>query len=274
MRMACLCLSPWIAGCVPTADDTVPRIRAQGFIRAGFTPEAPYALVEAGGRVGGESPEALRHALAAVGVDSIRWVLLDFDDLIPALTEGRVDVVASGLFSTPERRVRVRFSRPTLCGRPALLRRADAPPLPGLTVFAAPGAGRLAVVAGAVEHRAAQALGIPEARLLAVPDLATAVAAVRSGAADALALTTPTLRNIVKEDAALAWEAYEAPAAVATLVAGCSALAFRVGDARLAEAVDSGLARYLGSARHAGILEALGLGLDDVPAGSSNGGGR
>ena len=266
-------LSAWITSCAPAADDALARIREQGFIRAGFTPEAPYALVEAGGRVGGESPEALRNAMAATGVDSIRWVMLDFDELIPALTEGMVDVVAAGLFSTPERRARVRFSRPTLCARPALVRRSATSATVGLEAFAAPGAGRLAVVEGAVEHQAAEALGVPPERLLAVPDLATGVAAVLGGSADALALTTPTLRNAVKGDTRLAWDLYDPPAAVATLVAGCSALAFRIGDARLAEVVDSGLTRYLGSTRHAEILKALGLALDEMPPGTRRGGG-
>jgi polar amino acid transport system substrate-binding protein len=129
-------------------------------------------------------------------------------------------------------------------------------------------------VEGAVEHEAARALGVPEDRILAVPDLATGVAAVRRGSADALALTTPTLRNVVKGDNTLAWEVYEPPAAVASLVGGCSALAFRLVDEDLAEAVDHGLAGYIGSPRHAGILEALGVAPDEAPPPSRVEGGE
>lgn len=124
MKMACVGLSASLTLCAPAPDDTLARIREQGFIRAGFTQEAPYALVDAAGRLGGESP------------------------------------VVAGLFSTPERRVLVRFSRPTLCARPALVRRSGAPAPSGLTAFAAPGAGRLAVVEGAVEHHAAEILKV------------------------------------------------------------------------------------------------------------------
>lgn len=254
-----------LAACAPAPADTLDRVRAEGFIRAGFTPEAPYALLDSTGRVGGESPEALRRAMEGIGVDSIRWILLDFEELIPALRDGRVDVVAAGMFETPARRERVRFSRPTLCARPALIYRAGAPVPSGLTAFVSAAGGRLAVVEGAVEHEAARALGVPADRILAVPDLATGVAAVRRGNANALALTTPTLRNVVKGDTTLAWTVYEAPAAVASLVGGCSALAFRLADVGLAEAVDHGLADYVGSPRHAGVLEGLGVAQDEAP---------
>lgn len=252
------------AACAPSTGDVLARIRERGFVRAGVTPEAPYALVEPGGQVGGESPEALRRALAAIGVDSVQWVLLDFDQLIPALEVGRVDVVAAGLFATPARRERVLFSRATFCARPALVRRAGTEPVLGLEDFVGPEAGRLAVVASAVEHEAARALGVPDRRLLPVPDLATGVAAVKSGIAVALALSTPSLRRVVEGDSGLTWDVYEPAPAVASLVEGCSALAFRAADEDLVQAVDRGLAAYVGSDAHREVLSDLGLTADEA----------
>lgn len=265
--------TPWIvlsclgfAACTPSTGDTLSRVREQGFLRAGFTPEAPYALVDATGNVGGESPEALRRALAAVGVDSVQWVLLDFEELIPALEAGRVDVVAAGLFDTPVRRERVRFSRTTFCARPAMVRRSDTEPLSGFRDFVGSEGGALAVLTGAVEHEAARALGVPAARLLPVPDLATGVAAVRSGNAVALALSTPSLRRVVQDDTGLAWDLYEPAPAVAAVVAGCSALAFRPADGALVEAVNQGLTRYVGSEAHREVLGSLDLTEAEVAA--------
>lgn len=271
MALSLLAATRWIAlsclgfaACAPSRGDALSRIREQGFVRAGVTPEAPYAVVDSAGRVGGESPEALRRALASVGVDSVQWVLLDFDQLIPALNVGRVDVVAAGLFDTPARRERVRFSRTTFCARPALVRRMGTEPFSGLRDFVGPEGGALAVLAGAVEHEAARALGVPPHRLLPVPDLATGVAAVRGGGAEALALSTPSLRNVVKADTGLTWDVYEPAPAVASLVAGCSALAFRLADDALAQAVDRGLAVYVGTAAHHEVLASLGLTLEEA----------
>jgi polar amino acid transport system substrate-binding protein len=277
-----LALGP-AGGCGGAPEDGLARVREQGFIRAGYAQEPPYAFADPAGWVDGESPAALRHALAAVGVDSIRWVLLDFDALLPALETGRVDVVASGMFATPERREQAHFSVPTFCARAAMVARAGAPFPAGLEAFAGDGPGRVAVVEGSVEHRAALVLAVPETRLLAVPDLATGLSAVRGGTADALALTEPTVRRVFAEGpegihvnagADLAWRAYEPSPAVAGLVEGCSALAFRTSDARLAAAVDEGLARYLGTPAHADVLRRLGL--DDPPpsAGPPAGGGK
>lgn len=243
--------------CEGGRDDTLARIQAQGFIRAGYAQEPPYAFADASGRVDGEAPEALRHALSAQGADSIRWVRLDFEDLLPALEMGRVDVVAAGLFPTPERRRRARFSRPTFCPGAALAFRAGTPPPAGLDAFASAEGGRLAVVAGSVENRAATLLSVPEERLMTLPDLATGLAAVRGGTADALALTAPTLRHAIRGDSTLDWVAYTPPPQVAEIIEGCSALAFRIADERLAAAVDEGLGGYLGTAVHAGVMDRL-----------------
>lgn len=258
-------------GCGNDAPDALQRIRSEGFLRAGYAQEPPYAFADPVGLVDGEAPSALRAALPTVGTDSVRWIRLDFEDLIPALERGRVDVVAAGLFVTPERAERVRFSVPTLCSRAAMAYRRGASPPAGIASFAGEGEGVLAVVEGSVESRAAYIVGVRPARLLEVPDLTTGLAAVRAGRAAAIALTAPTLRRAIAGDPALEWSPYEPQTEVASMVAGCSALAFRPGDERLAAAVDEALRPYLGSERHAHDLERLGFSMRavSVPGASS-----
>jgi len=272
--LAVLLLAATVAGgaCGLPAEDGLARVRDQGFVRVGYAHEPPYAFADEAGRVDGESPAALQHALRTLGVDSVRWVLMDFEDLVPALEIGRVEVVASGLFSTEARRRRVRFSRPTFCARPALLVRVGDTTPEGIQSFASEGGGRLAVLEGSVEHDAAVAMTVPAARILPVPDLATGVSAVRLGMADALALSQPTLLERIEDGTDLTLVTYDPVPATAALLGGCSALAFRLEDERLAAAVDDALSGYLGSAEHAEELRRLGL-PDEWESSPGRGGG-
>lgn len=261
-----LCMAA--VGCGPAPSDTLARVRAQGFVRAGYAWERPHAFLGPGGRVEGESPEALRAALGAVGVDSVRWVLMDFGDLIPALRAGRIDVAAGGQFVTAEREALVRFARPTVCTRPALIHRAASPAPGGLGAFVDGSAGALAVLEGSVELQAARDMGVPSERLVVVPDVATGLAALLDGRVEAVALTGPSARLALEDSpsaASLAWAAYEPPAPAARLVAGCSALAFRLADSSFTRVVNGALAGYVGSARHLGVLTDLGFQAANVP---------
>lgn len=250
-----VCLSG--LGCQP-GPDTLDRIRAQGFIRAGYAQEPPWAFLRPDGIVDGEGPRALRGALGTVGVDSIRWVRLDFDDLLSALEVGRVDVVASGLFRTPERLERARLTRPTACASPALaFRRGEEAP-GGLAGFLEGARGRLAVIEGSVEQEAVERLSGSGGRVVVVPDLATGLEAVRSGAAGALSLSAPTLGEALARGDGLDWEPYEPPRDVAHLVEGCSALAVRTSDPALFAALEEGLTGYVGSNEHLRALQRLG----------------
>ena len=264
---AVLLLGSLVAACTSghDADGALERARRDG-IRAGFSIEPPYAFVDSAGEPTGEAPEILRHVLGELEVAEVQWFPLPFHDLIPALLAGRVDVVASGLFVTPERSRQVRFSRPTACVGPVLVVRRDR--FEGLV---GEGAGkrcepcRIAVIQASVEERALARQSPSGAGMMAVPDLATAVAAVSEGTADALAISAPTARRIVAGDSALALEARSLPVQVAEDARGCAALAFRPADAELAGAVDSVLAAFVGSPEHLAVVAPFGFTEPELP---------
>jgi polar amino acid transport system substrate-binding protein len=111
-----------------------------------------------------------------------------FDQLIPDLERDRFDLIAAGLFVTPARARRVRFSRPTLAVRPGWLTRADQaldrpyeavqPRADWRVAVLGLGGGRLPAAPGA------------RAGLLRVP-MPSGLGAVLSGEARALALSRP-----------------------------------------------------------------------------------
>lgn len=253
-------LLPLVA-CGSQAGDALERARTQGII-AGFSVEPPYALVDSTGRPTGHAPELLRAAAKDIGVEDIQWFPLEFQDLIPALLDGRIDVIASGMFIRPERAQRVRFSVPTACVGPVLLARTAA----GVQTDE-PGDCpdcRIVVVEGSVEQEAFAAER-GAGMLLVVPDLATGIAALKSGAGDALAISAPTGRTVARNDPALSTRILAPPEALAEEAAGCAGLAFRPGDESLAAAFDDALKRLVGSAAHRRLAEPFGFRADELP---------
>jgi len=192
LAIACVAL----IGC---REDTLARVRREGAIRIGYSVEAPYAFVTPAGRVTGVDPELARLVAARLGLGPVRFRQTRFGGLLDDLDAGLVDAVATGLFVTPERERRVRFASPTAEVRASLLVAAGNPlGLTGYPALVAHPTARVAVLDGAVEGALLRRLGVPDARLVEVPDEQAGAAAVAHGLADALALSAPSLRWLVR----------------------------------------------------------------------------
>ncbi|MDP3977967.1 MAG: transporter substrate-binding domain-containing protein [Pseudomonas sp.] len=245
------------------SEDTLTRYQNGLPLRVGYALEAPFAILDADGDVTGEAPEVLRHVLHTLGLERVVWLHGDFGSLIRELENGRIDIIAAGMFVTAERRERVLFSRPTALIRPGLLVRrgnplnlfslADFPSLPG---------ARLAVIDGSIEQQQARAVGVPERRLKPFPDEVSAVAAIRAGQADGLLLSAVSLRYLIDRDDAAAFDLVVAQAEQAP---GAPAFAFRRQDSRLHEQVDQALASFIGSTEHLQLVEKFGFVASDLP---------
>jgi len=255
-----------IAALVPS-DPTLERIRETGVLRIGYAVEAPYAFIASDGLVTGESPELAKLVAREMGVRRIEWILTTFDALIPDLREGRFDVVASGLFVTPEREALVAFAEPSLAVRAGLLVRKGNP----LRLFdyrdaIADPAARIAVVAGSVEEHRLRARGLPLSRTLVVPDAVTGCRAVESGTADALALSRPTTRLLARQFPGL-----ESFAVVGSASPGGPEAEFQVAAAfsrsrpALREAWNAAQARVVGQPEHLRAVAPFGFEAADLP---------
>ena len=249
-------------------EPTLARVRREGVVRVGYAPERPYAFRTPDGRVTGESPEVARAVLGALGVRRVEWVQTEFRALIPELRAGRFDLIAAGMFVTPERVRQIAFSRPTLVAAPALLvRRAAAARIGALADVRALPAARVAVVDGAAEGRRVRAAALGAERVLHVPDPITGVEAVRSGRAAAFVLSRITLREFARADApdlAIVFPIRDAPPGDAATV-GLGAFGFRQDDDGFRGAFDAALARIVGTPAHLRLVAPFGLGAADVP---------
>lgn len=241
---------------LPPREDALTRLRAAGVVRIGYAVEAPFAILGDAGEVTGEAPEIARHVVEGLGIPRIEWRQMDFGSLVPELRAGRIDVIAAGLFITPERSGRVLFSRPTMAVRQAALVPAGNPR--GLRSYKDI-AGRpdvaVAVLAGSVEDQFMQRLGMGDGRLLRVPDALTGRRAVETGLAATLLLSEPSLRRMLSRGGSGGFEVV----VEGEIEAGLPAFAFRLDEPELRDAWDDVLAAYLGSEGHLAMLAALGL---------------
>jgi ABC-type amino acid transport substrate-binding protein len=110
-------LAAWLGGCRvpgdagdPPPTPTTPRTAGLWRVGCDFT-NPPFASIGDDGRPSGRDVEMTQLVAAHLGL-SLEWVRLPFEELLPALEEGRIDAVVATLGITPERAERVLFSRP------------------------------------------------------------------------------------------------------------------------------------------------------------------
>jgi polar amino acid transport system substrate-binding protein len=237
-------------------------------LRIGYAVEAPYAFLAADGEVTGESPEIARLIAARLGIARIEWIQTNFASLLADLELSRFDVVAAGMFITAERAALATFSRPSFHALQALLVRdgnprrlhsyADAVVRPDV---------KIAVVAGSVEETLLSRLGLPRPRLIAVPDAQTGQAAVVSGLADGLALSSPTIRWMSRlspygeTEMAASFRQVES---AETARLGYGAFAFRPRDRALADAWNAAMAGFIGTVEHRELVARFGFTREEI----------
>ncbi len=245
-------LVAWFLG----RDDSLVRVQRAGVLRVGYSVEVPFAQVEPDGTVRGQSADCAVEVARALGV-RVEWVQTPLDRQIPDLVAKRFDVVAAGLFISPERAAQVRFSLPTLRVRPAWLTRAASP---APTLAALRSGWDVVVVSGAAAERHLATLGLGE-RLHAVPDVRAGAAGLSRGLYQALALPWPAGNRLVAERPAdfAVWPADDGRPDREV------ALAFRPEDKALAAAADAALAPWLTGAAYRATLAGFGLTTDDLP---------
>lgn len=247
-------------------DDALGRIQSSGTIRIGYAVEAPYAMVAPDGRVTGESPELARLVVERLGIGRIEWVQAGFDALIPELADGRFQVVAGGVFITPERRRIAAFSDPTISVAAGLATLASAPRrYASYGELLADPVSRVAVLSGSIEESVLLGRGMSPERLVRVPDTAAARAALESGRVEVLALSTPTLRWMIAQGAAFA--AAKVPGRASP---DAPPRRFDVGfvvapgEERLRAAWNAAQAEVLGSRAHLDAIARFGFTADDL----------
>lgn len=222
-------------------------MQPEGPIVFAYLDEPPFCWPGAGGDARGCDVELVTAALRTLGIAEFAQQPTTFAELLPGLASGRW-TLTTPLFVTAERRQLVDFSRPVWALADGLLvRSADRGPLTGYHAVAAAGAC-LVVVGGQVQEQSGLAAGIAPERMIRVATQEEAVAAVRTGRADAYASVAMAHRGYLarQPDAELA--VVSVPASESAPAAG--AFAFGKRQAALRERFDAALPGLLGSEWH------------------------
>lgn len=245
------------------AETTLQRIQRTGEIRIGYANEKPFAYTTPDGTVTGESPEIARKIFAQLGVKKVDAVLTEWGSLIPGLRAGRFDVIAAGMYVTPERCKQVAFADPQYKIEDTLLTLPGNPKQLHSYADVAKADATLAVMAGSVELGYARESGVKDSQLLQVPDTTAQLQAVRARRADAAAGTALTMKDL----------AAKAPGQVEAQQkfiddpehTGYGALAFRPEDTDLRDAVNKALHAWIGTPDHLRTVAPFGFDKSNLP---------
>jgi polar amino acid transport system substrate-binding protein len=245
-------------------ESTLDKVKEEGSINVGFANERPYAYRD-GGELLGEAPAIHSYIFDKIGGVELEPNLFEFGSLIQALNAGRVDVVSAGMFITPERCQEAAFSNPEYVATTALLVEKGNPGnLSDYESVISSGA-KLAVMNGAVEADDAKGSGVPEGQLQIVADQQSGLDAVKSGRADAFALTSISLRALAESDSSVQVQEGFIPVVNGEEVIGAGAAVFRQEDDELREAFNAELAKLIESGEWLELVEEYGFTEAEMP---------
>lgn len=258
-----------VASCDSRNDETtLQRVKRTGTIRIAYANEAPFGYYDtATGEVTGEAPEIARVILKRLGVTSIEAKLVDFGQLIPGLRAGRYDLIAAGMYITPERAKTISFSNPTYgVGEAFLVKSGNPKNLHSFEDVVAKGDAKLGVVNGTVELKLAEDLGVPDSRLMVFPDNATALTGVKTGHIDAFSGTALTVLDLLKKagDGLERAEPFRQPK-IDGRAKNYGAFGFRKDDHEFLDAFNAELAKFIGTPEHIALIARFGFTKDELP---------
>jgi len=254
LALACTLLTGLAAG---AQASTLDKVKDSSSVRIGYANETPFAYTALDGSVTGESPEIVKKIFERMGVEKINPVLTEWGSLIPGLRASRFDLIAAGMYITPERCKQVLFTDPHYQLPDTLLVKTGNPK--GLHSYEdiAKSGAKVAIMSGTVNLGYARNSGITDEQILQVPDTTAQLQAVRAGRADAAVGTQLTMKGLADKGG----DSVEAIAEFKDDPAhtGYGALAFRPEDKELRDAVNAELKKWLGSEEHLATVGPFGF---------------
>ncbi len=107
-----------LSGCATNSD---PGQRTDDPLRVGISSTYPPIIFRQNGQVAGIEADLARELAKALDKKLV-WVELKWEQLIPSLVDGKVDIIMSGMSITDPRTMRIAFSEPYLqTGQMALM---------------------------------------------------------------------------------------------------------------------------------------------------------
>ncbi len=175
------------------AADTLAAVRQRGVLRVGVVQVAPMVMQDRNNNYVGYSVDIARRLAADLGV-RVEFVETWWTEVIPQLTEGRTDVIITGLWMNLSRALAANFTQPTATeGVYLIASRPQAGQRRTLEAFDQPGV-KIAVSNDPAQQTVARAR-FPRATVIAVDDDPLVV--VTEGRAQAAVVATISAEAVV-----------------------------------------------------------------------------
>lgn len=254
----------------PSVAVTLEKIKEEGVVRVGYANEAPFAYMDTStGKLTGEAPEIARVILNKMGINKVVGILTEFGSLIPGLKARRFDMIAAGMFITPERCKEVSFSNPTYkIGQAFIVKKGNPLNLHSYEDIAKNEQAKIGVVVGAVERGYARELGVPDERIIVFPDTPSALAGVLANRVDAFAGTSLTVARLLRELKSRKLEQarpFQGPIIEGKVAGGYGAFAFHKDDKKFLEEFNRHLKDFIGTKEHLDLVSPFGFTQDSLP---------
>jgi polar amino acid transport system substrate-binding protein len=158
-------------------------------VKIAYIEEPPFGWTTADHEATGADIELAETILRAIGVTRVEHQLTTFAELLPGVKDGRWDMNVP-LFVTPQRMTKVDFSMPVWAISDGfLVRQGNSMALDNYDSVAQCNDARLGIIAGQVQHQAAQLAGVRDDQMVLFDQQADAIEALLTGKIDAYAST-------------------------------------------------------------------------------------
>lgn len=225
-------------------------------LRIAYVEEPPFYWTDENHLVKGADIELAEVVLRAVGVSSIEYQLISFEELLPGVQAGRWDMNVP-IFVTTERTKEVAFSVPVWSlGDGFVVHRGNPKGLTSYEAVAMTGDARLGIIPGQVQFDAAKSAGVSDSQIVLFNNQPEAVAALLAGKIDAFAATAVGNRFIANANQKLEAIPHKNSKSGTAPV---GAFSFSKNNHSLLQAVNAQLRGYLGSADHRARMAKYGI---------------
>ncbi|QGG94486.1 ectoine/hydroxyectoine ABC transporter substrate-binding protein EhuB [Actinomarinicola tropica] len=178
--------------------DLLAELQESGSITIGVANEVPFGFVGEDGEPTGIAPDVAREVLAELGIEEIEVDVVEFGNLIGGLQAGQFDLIAAGMYITPERAEQILFSDPDYCVAEGLAVPEGNPEgVVDYSSFVDNSDLTLAVATGTVEVGYAEDAGIPDDQIQEFADIDGMYSALEAGEVDAVSGTAATVQRQV-----------------------------------------------------------------------------
>ncbi|MGX7200481.1 transporter substrate-binding domain-containing protein [Enterococcus nangangensis] len=181
-------------------DDKLAQIKEAGVLVMGTSPDfPPFEFPDANGDVVGIDVDIANAVAEELGVE-LKVMQLSFDNLLPSLQAGKIDVALAGVSATEERQKSADFSTPYFTPtQKIVIQKANADTYTSVDSL---DGKKVGAQKGSIQEGVAESQ-LPKASLVSIPSNATMLIQLKSGGLDAMVMEGAVAENYVAQNADL-----------------------------------------------------------------------